>query len=72
MDADSLCLALSEKELYECIRENSKIEWELMRKEDCRDDFTAIATTIFFPRTCSTEHKKHDKREPGIFKEEFR
>ena len=26
----------------------------------------------FFPRTCCTEHKKHDKREPGLFKEEFR
>ena len=28
--------------------------------------------TIFFPRTCCNAHKKHDKREPGLFKEEFR
>ena len=27
---------------------------------------------IFFPRTCCAVHKKHDKREPGLFKEEFR
>ena len=25
----------------------------------------------FFPRTCCAKHKKHDKREPGFFKEEF-
>ena len=42
-----------------------------MRTEDCKDDFTAIATIIFFPRTCFTEHKKHDKREPRLFKKEF-
>ena len=72
VDTDSLYLALSEKELYDCIRGESKVEWELMRTEDCEDDFTANATTNFFPRTCCTEHKKHDKREPGLFKEEFR
>ena len=71
MDTDSLYLALSEKELYDCIREESKVEWELMRTEDCKDDFTANATTTFFPRTCCTKQKKHDKREPSLFKEEF-
>ena len=25
-----------------------------------------------FPRTCCSVHKKHDKREPGLFKEEFK
>ena len=30
------------------------------------------ATTNFFPRTCCTKQKKHDTREPGFFKEEFR
>ena len=71
-DTDCLYLALSEKELYDCIREESKAEWELRRTEDCTDDFTANATTNFFPRTCCTKHMKHDKREPGLFKEEFR
>ena len=43
-----------------------------MSTEDCKDDFTANATTNFFPRTCCTKHMKHDKREPGLFMEEFR
>ena len=72
MDTDSLYLALSVKELHHCIREKSKAEWEVMRTKDCRDDFTANATTNFFPITCCTKHMKHDKREPGLFEEEFR
>ena len=71
MDTDSLYLALPDKELYDCIREESKTERELMRTGDCKDDFTANTTTNFFPTTCSTKHIKHDKREPGFFKEEF-
>ena len=63
MDTDSLYLALSEKVLYDCIREESKVEWELMRTNDCKDDFTANATTNFFPRNCCLENKKRDKRE---------
>ena len=31
MDTDSLYLALSEEELYDCIREESKTERELLR-----------------------------------------
>ena len=72
LDTDSLYLALSGKEFYDCIREESKVEWELLKTEDCKDDFTANATTNFFPGTCWAKHKKHDKREPGLFKEEFR
>ena len=72
MSTDSLYLALSEKEMYDCIPEEFEVEWELMRTEDCKDDNTANATTNFFPRTCSTDHKKLDKREPCLFKEEFR
>ena len=72
MDTDSLYSALSEKELYDCIREEYKVDWGSMRTEDCKDDFTANATTKFFPRACCTEHKKHEKRQPGPFKEEFR
>ena len=72
MNTDSLYLALSERELYDCIREECKVEWELLRTEDCKDDFTANAAFNFFFRTCCGKHKKHDKREPGLFKEEFR
>ena len=72
MDTDSLYLALSEKELYDCSRKESKAEWTLLRTKDCKNDFTANATTNFFPRTCCTKHMKHEKRELGLFKEEFR
>ena len=64
--------ALSEKELYDCFREESKVEWKLMRTEDCKDGFTTNATTKFFPRTCFTKNKKHDKRELGILKKKLR
>ena len=71
MDTDFLYLALSERELFDCIREESKTDWEIVKSADCKDDFTANATTNFFPRTCCTKHMKHNKREPGLFKEEF-
>ena len=71
IDTDSLYLDLSEEELYDCIGEESKFEWDLLGTEDCKDDFTANATTKFYPRTCCTQHNKHDKREPSLFTEEF-
>ena len=72
MDTDSLHLALSEKSLEDVILPEKRAEWDELRSEDCTDDFTASATDNFFPRTCCNVHKKHDKREPGLFKEEFR
>ena len=45
MDADSLYMALSENHLYDCILEKSTNELELLRTQDCKDDFTANATT---------------------------
>ena len=72
MDTDSLYLALSEKELEDCIIPEKKSAWDLLRSKDCNDSFAANATDNFFPRTCCAKHKKHDKREPGLFKEEFR
>ena len=58
MDTDSLYLALSEKELYDCIREESEAGWGLLTTKNCKDDFTANATTNFFPRTCCPKHMK--------------
>ena len=72
MDTDSLYLALAHENLYDCIRPAKKQEWEELRKQDCNDSFQADAIQNFFPRTCCSKHKKHDKREPGLFKEEFR
>ena len=36
------------------------------------DNFTAEAVANFFPRTCCVKHQQHNKREPGLFKEELR
>ena len=72
MDAHSLYLALSEEILEDIILPEKRNEWEAIRSRDCIDSFTATATDNFFPRKCCTAHKKHDKREPGLLKEELR
>ena len=72
MDTDSLYLALSEENLEDTLRPEKTNEWEAILSRDCSDSFTANATDNFFPRTCCSAHKKHDKRERGLFKEEFR
>ena len=72
MDTDSLYLALAEEILYDCIEPDKRAAWEEMRESDCRDSFKAVEKSNFFPRMCCSLHKKHDKREPGLFKEEFR
>ena len=72
MDTDSLFLALSEENLEDVILPEKRAEWDQLRSKDCIDNFTANATDNFFSRTCCNVHKKHDKRKPGLFKEEFR
>ena len=72
MDTYSLYFALSEENLEDVILSEKRNEWEALRSRDCTDSFTANATGNFFPRTCCTAHKKLEKTEPGLFKEEFR
>ena len=72
MDTDSLNPALSEHDLYDCIRPAVKEEWNLLRSGDCTDEFWANSTTNFFPRIRCAKHRKHNRREPGLFEEEFR
>ena len=72
IDTDSLYLPLAVKNMEYCIRPEMKTEWQRLRSKDCGDRFTAHASGIFSPRICSDKHKKQDKREPGLFKEEFR
>ena len=72
MDTDSLYLVLSEENLENVIVPKKRAEWDQLRSKDCTDNFTAKATDNFFHRTCCNLHKKHNKREPGLFKEEFR
>ena len=43
MDTDSLYIALTEKELYDCIRTERRQVWELLHSKDCNDLFTADA-----------------------------
>ena len=71
-DTNSLYLALSEGILEDVILPKKRAEWDQLHSKDCTDNFTANATDNFSPRTCCNVHKKHDKREPGLFKEEFR
>ena len=71
-NTDSLYLALSEEILEDVILPEKRDEWKAMRSRDCTDIFTANATDILFPRICCNTHKKHDKRKPGLFKEELR
>ena len=65
----SLYLVLAEE-----ITVSSQIRaiWEKLRENDCSDSFKADAKSNFFTRTCCQTHKKHNKREPGLLKEEFR
>ena len=63
---------MSEENLEDVILPEKRAEWNQLRSEDCTNHFTAITLGNFFPRTCCNSHKKHDKREPGLFKEEFR
>ena len=72
IDTDSLYLALFEKKLDDCIRPEMRAEWQKLRSNDCVDKFTTDAVANFFPGTCCVKHKPHDKREPGLFREEFR
>ena len=70
MDADSFFLALSEKILEDIIPPEKQDDWNAVRLGDWKDFFTA--NRQFFPRMCFNTHKKHDKREPGLLKEDFR
>ena len=72
MDTDSLYLALSDEILEDVNLPEKRAEWEQLRSKDSTDNFAANATDTSFPRTCFTVHKKHDEREPSLFKEEFR
>ena len=72
MDTETFYLALSEENLEYIILPEKRNEWGAIRSRECTDSFTANATGNFLPRTCCAAYKKHEKREPRLFKEEFR
>ena len=65
MDTDSLYLAVSEENLEDIILPEKRNEWEAIRLRDCTYSFTANATGNFWPSTCCSAHKKHDKERSG-------
>ena len=72
MDTDSLYLALSEENFEDVILSEKRDQWNAMRSRDCRDNFTANVTKLLSQNVLQHTHKKHDKKEPGPVKEEFR
>ena len=71
-DTDSLYLALSEENLEHIVLPKKRAEWNQLPSNYCTDNFTANATDNFSPKTCCNANKKHDKRQPRLYKEEFR
>ena len=60
-------------------KKNWKNAYDLKWKQNgniCAEKTALIVSMLiqlnFFPRMCCGKHKKHDKRKPGLFKEEFR
>ena len=68
MDTDWLYLAIAEENLYDCIQPEKKRYLGKMRENDCRESLKADAKSNFFPQTCCSIHKKHNKRDPGLLK----
>ena len=72
IDTVPLYFAPAEKQLEDWILLEMRAQWQRLWSNDCVDSLTADAVVIFFPRTRCVKHKQQDKREPGLFKEEFR
>ena len=71
-DTDSLYLALAEEKMYDFMRIEEKQVWKLLHNKDCNDSSNADACSNLFPRTFCAKHRRHNKTEPGLFKEVFR
>ena len=71
MNTDSLYIALSGEKWEDVFLPEKRSERDQLRSKDWTENFTADATDSFFHGTCCNAHKKHDKRKPGLFKEEF-
>ena len=70
MGTNYLYLALEHENFYECIRPAKEEVWEDLRDKGCDDSFRADSL-LFFHRKCCSKHKKHDKRQLGLFKVKF-
>ena len=71
-DTDSLYSSLFEEKLEDVLFPENKLNGTSYVLKNALTTFFANATGNFFLRNCSDAHKKkHDKREPGLSKEEF-
>ena len=62
MEIDSLYFPLAENELEDCIKPETRAEWQKSPSNNCINSFTADIVANFHPRTCCVKHEKHDKR----------
>ena len=65
MDTDKLYLALTEKELDDCIRPERKAEWQRLRSNNCVDSFTADARAVFPPSILGKAQTTERRRTTG-------
>ena len=72
MDTDSLYLALSEENLEDVFFPKNETNGTGYILKIALITLLRMQQNFFFLRTCCNANKKHDKREPGLFKEEFR
>ena len=72
MNTDSLPLALAVNNIPDCIKQDMVDEWSFITREDCTDEFEADSLGNIFLENCCITQAQLDKREPGLFKEEFR
>ena len=72
MDTDSLYLALAESNIPDCIKQDMVNEWAFISRGDCTNQYEADSLGNCFPQNCCFTRAQLDKREPVLFKEEFR
>ena len=68
-------MALSEENLGNVIFPEKRDEWNALPSADSTIPQTlsvSMQQVIYFSRACCNTQKKHDRKEPGLFEEEFR
>jgi hypothetical protein len=65
-------MSLARESIEECIIPEMKNQWDMIRRHDHRADFKADGKHNFSHRKCCPKHINHDKREPGLYQEEWR
>ena len=71
-DTNSLYLALSQNDLYNCIRPAFQEEWISLRSGGSKVEVSPNSTTNFFPHTCCAKLKKPARRKSGLINKKFR